>query len=203
MGIRMASGDEMLHLARRLTPAQSERRERLREAARELAHEGGYAAVTIRSVAERAGVGLATVYRYFSSKDHLIAEVHAHESRALVAELAAHPPGGETKVERVEGVFHRILEVADANLNLSAAAIAAVTSGDPAANSPEYWQEMVMIPYLDAALGGESAESRAEVAEILGHLLFSLMIGLTAGRLKLDKAKEIMSRSLRLILREG
>ncbi|MBW2399623.1 MAG: helix-turn-helix transcriptional regulator, partial [Deltaproteobacteria bacterium] len=77
----------MLHLARRMTPAQAERRERLR----------GYAAVTIRSVAERAGMSLATVYRYFSSKDHLIAEVHAYESRNLAGELAAHAPRGATK----------------------------------------------------------------------------------------------------------
>jgi len=192
----------MLHLARRMTPAQAERRERLREAARGLACEGGYAAVTIRSVAERAGMSLATVYRYFSSKDHLIAEVHAYESRNLAGELAAHAPRGATKAERAEDVFSRMLDEVVANLNLSAAAVAAVTSGDPAANGPEYWQELVMIPYLDAALGDESAENREELAEILGHLLFSLMIGLTVGRLELDKAKEIMGRTLRLVLRE-
>jgi AcrR family transcriptional regulator len=197
----MATDGTTLRLARRLTAPQAERRDRLRDAARELASEGGYAAVTIRAVADRAGVGLATVYRYFSSKDHLIAEVHGAASRELIDELTTQPPAGASKVERVEAVFRRMLEVAADDPNLSAAGIAAATSSDPAASAPEYWQEMIMLPYLDAALGGDAHEDREELAEILGHLFFSLMIALTTGRIDLDKAGSIMSRTVRLILR--
>ncbi len=197
----MTTDATTLRLARRLTPPQTERRDRLREAARQLASEGGYGAVTIRDVADRAGVGLATVYRYFSSKDHLIAEVHAAVSREVVEDLTATPPPGSSKLERVEGVFHRMLEAAAADLNLSAAGIAAVTSNDPATNDPEYWRETILLPYLDTALGSEDQEDREELAEILGHLFFSLMIALTSGRLELEKAKEIMGRTVRLILR--
>jgi AcrR family transcriptional regulator len=35
----------------------------------------GYAGLTVRSVARRAGVAPATAYNYFSSKDHLLAEL--------------------------------------------------------------------------------------------------------------------------------
>ncbi len=35
----------------------------------------GYAGLTVRSVARRAGVAPATAYNYFSSKDHLLTEV--------------------------------------------------------------------------------------------------------------------------------
>ncbi len=35
----------------------------------------GYEGLTVRSVARRAGVAPATAYNYFSSKDHLLAEV--------------------------------------------------------------------------------------------------------------------------------
>ena len=192
-----------LTLSRRLTPAQAARRDRVREAARELASEGGYAAVTMRDVATRSGVGPATVYRYFASKDHLIAEVHAEASRELVEDLRANPPAGATRAERVEAVFHRMFEATAADTNLAAAGIAAATSNDPAASTPEYWREMIMLPYLDAALGDESTADRDELAEILGHLFFSLMIALTAGRTPLDDAKQIMSRSVHLILRDG
>ena len=51
-----------------------ERRGRILEAARELLAERGYAAVTVRELAERCGVSVPTLYNRFESKDALIAE---------------------------------------------------------------------------------------------------------------------------------
>lgn len=48
-------------------------RERLLEEARRQVMEQGYSAMTIRSVAGACGVGVGTVYNYFSSKDMLVA----------------------------------------------------------------------------------------------------------------------------------
>src|SRR5262249_57103235 len=56
-----------------LTPNQAARRARVLDAALALATEGGYDAVQMRDVASRAQVALGTIYRYFSSKDHLLA----------------------------------------------------------------------------------------------------------------------------------
>jgi AcrR family transcriptional regulator len=49
--------------------------ERLVIAAAEEAEEKSYGDITMRTVAKRAGVATATAYTYFSSKDHLLAEV--------------------------------------------------------------------------------------------------------------------------------
>jgi AcrR family transcriptional regulator len=51
--------------------AQVERRRRIVTAAIELLEQHELEAVQMRDVADRAGVALATVYRYFKSKDHL------------------------------------------------------------------------------------------------------------------------------------
>ncbi len=48
-------------------------RQRLVAEARRQAKERGYGAVTVRSVSAACGVGLGTLYNYFSSKDMLIA----------------------------------------------------------------------------------------------------------------------------------
>ena len=48
-------------------------RQRLVEEARRQVNECGYTAMTIRSVAAGCGVGIGTVYNYFSSKDALVA----------------------------------------------------------------------------------------------------------------------------------
>jgi AcrR family transcriptional regulator len=185
-----------------LSASQIERRARLLESARELASEGGYAAVTMRDVAERAGVGLATVYRYFASKDHLIAEVNGERSRQLIAALQRDPPKGETAAERVAGVFDRMFEVTVEDLKIAAAGVVAMTSADPAASSPEYWNSAVIGPYLDAALGDADLGDRLVLGQILGHLFFSLMIGLTSGRMQIDGAKALMREAIGRVVRE-
>jgi AcrR family transcriptional regulator len=48
------------------------RRERAVSVARELAEEGGWDAIAMRTVAERSGSALATLYREFPSKTHLV-----------------------------------------------------------------------------------------------------------------------------------
>jgi AcrR family transcriptional regulator len=48
--------------------------------------EDGYAGVSIEGVAARAGVGKATIYRSFPTKDHLIAAVAADRHRWLTEE---------------------------------------------------------------------------------------------------------------------
>src|ERR1700728_4102053 len=60
-------------LARPLTRAQQARRQRVIDAAMALGLEGGYEAVQMRDVAARADVAMGTVYRYFTSKEHLLA----------------------------------------------------------------------------------------------------------------------------------
>lgn len=60
---------------RQLNARQSETVERLLAAALAELAEAGHEALTIRTVAQRAGVSPATAYTYFASKNHLYAEV--------------------------------------------------------------------------------------------------------------------------------
>lgn len=60
---------------RHLTARQAQTVERLTEAAVVELIEVGYATLTVRTVAKRAGVAPATAYTYFASKEHLVAEV--------------------------------------------------------------------------------------------------------------------------------
>jgi AcrR family transcriptional regulator len=60
------------------------RHEAIIEAARALACESGLRAVLIASVAERAGVAAGTVYRYFPSKEDLVAAVASDAAERAV-----------------------------------------------------------------------------------------------------------------------
>jgi AcrR family transcriptional regulator len=84
----------------RLTAA--ERRAALLDVARDiLVHEGAEAAVTVGSVATRADVTRALVYKHFDNRDDIIIELQRREATRLEAELtelvAAAPPGFEPK----------------------------------------------------------------------------------------------------------
>src|SRR6266568_3909150 len=59
--------------------AQRERRQRILDATLALASRGGYDAVQMRAVADRAGVALGTLYRYFPPKIHLLVSGLARE----------------------------------------------------------------------------------------------------------------------------
>ena len=60
---------------RRLTAKQADTVDRLGRAAVDILGREGFAGLTVRRVAAEAGVGAATAYTYFSSKEHLVAEV--------------------------------------------------------------------------------------------------------------------------------
>src|SRR3954449_9495585 len=63
--------------------AESDIRRRAVTAARSLAEEGGYEAVQMRDVVRRSGLSSSTIYRYFTSKDHLLAAVCVEWVREL------------------------------------------------------------------------------------------------------------------------
>jgi len=74
----------------RVTARLAARHEAIIGAARALANESGLAAVQIAPVAERAGIAAGTVYRYFPSKDDLVAAlVGATAEREIAAMRAA------------------------------------------------------------------------------------------------------------------
>ncbi|MBC6446730.1 TetR/AcrR family transcriptional regulator [Actinokineospora xionganensis] len=90
------------------TPKGERRKHALVEAAAALLIEGGFDAVRHRSVAERAGLPLASTTYYFESLDDLIVEAlefHGRQElargRELLTELATSPRGLEALVELV------------------------------------------------------------------------------------------------------
>src|SRR6266513_3735817 len=80
---------------------QAARRQRVIDAAVTLASDGGYEAVQMRDVAARADVALGTVYRYFTSKDQLLAAAWSHWRAQLERRLHGQPLQGSTRAERV------------------------------------------------------------------------------------------------------
>ena len=79
-------------------------------------------------------------------------------------------------------VCERLISIVGQDLNLAAAGVMALTSGDPAASSSEQWQTMVVGPCMEVAFGDEDVGDRRELCELFGHLVFAGMVGLTTGQ---------------------
>ena len=65
----------------------SDKRKEIMQAALELIAEQGFHGAPMAMIAERAGVGAGTIYRYFESKDALIVEVFSELERTVVESL--------------------------------------------------------------------------------------------------------------------
>jgi AcrR family transcriptional regulator len=95
---------------RRLTARQADTVDRLGRAAIDLLRREGFAGLTVRRVAAEAGVGAATAYTYFSSKEHLVAEVFW---RRLAASPPASHVSGDPPARVIEVLQHIAMLVAD------------------------------------------------------------------------------------------
>jgi AcrR family transcriptional regulator len=200
----MIAGDapQTLSIERRLTADQAARRIRVREAARELAAEGGYGAVTMQAVADRSGVARATIYRYFTSKDHLLAEVIAEWGRQITADLRRSPPQGALP-ERVVGVFARVIEAAQREPRLTAAVLASATSADPEAIRAQGHFASLIRTYLETALGAEPVPRQGELEILMGHVFFSALVHMTGGRIDGAGAIRSLEIAARTFFRAG
>ena len=82
---------------------QAQRTERIITAAMELAREGGYDAVQMRALADRSGVAVGTIYRYFGSKDEVLLDGMAGWLRLLDGRIRSRGFPEGTVADRVVG----------------------------------------------------------------------------------------------------
>ncbi|WP_137148625.1 TetR/AcrR family transcriptional regulator [Mycolicibacterium sp. CR10] len=95
----------------------------------EMLRESSYADLTVRAVAARAKVAPATAYTYFSSKNHLIAEVYLD----LMQQVDYFTDVNDTKTVRVEKTLRSMaLMIAD-DPEVAAACTTALLSGNDTA----------------------------------------------------------------------
>jgi TetR/AcrR family transcriptional regulator, cholesterol catabolism regulator len=90
-----------------LTRNQFARRQRVIDAGLQLLEQRDYDQISVKDVAEGAGVALGTVYHYFSSKEHLFAEVLVTWAATLRTSLTRRPLVGNSPREKLTEALHR------------------------------------------------------------------------------------------------
>ncbi|MFC3995878.1 TetR/AcrR family transcriptional regulator [Nocardiopsis sediminis] len=151
---------------------ERKRRARILKVAAALAARGGLEHVHMRDVADRADVALATLYRYYPSKTHLLVAVLADEIHSLEEAIVRRPVEGATPGERAATVLGRTArwimrepDLADAMLRAANSADASVVDWRSAV------QERLTWVVLYSAYGAEAADSPDPATRILARAL--------------------------------
>jgi AcrR family transcriptional regulator len=165
-----------------LTLEQQDRRRRLIDAAFVLGAEGGYDAVQMRDVAVTANVALATIYRYFSSKDHLLAAAMTEWTGRLQTRVAQSPPRGTTPSEQMADVLRRACKAMEHQPKLSVALVRALSSADPGVVESSEAVERQIATMGDDILAGLPEDVRSAILAVLGHVWYSALISWANGR---------------------
>jgi AcrR family transcriptional regulator len=114
-----------------LDAAQRARRERIVAAAVEAMLQQDYDKVQMKDVAASAGAALGTMYRYFSSKEHLFAEALLSWSEHYGTERASPPDGAA--VERLKVAYRRAVRAFERHPPVYGYLLALQGSTDPQA----------------------------------------------------------------------
>lgn len=147
---------------------QAETAERLLAAGAEELREVGVEALTIRTVALRAGVSAATAYTYLSSKNHLFAELFL---RHLTAEAAAATTDASydaaDPTSRVQQVTRRMTTSLATEPALAAGATQALLGTDPDVERLRLRIGAEFVERFKQALGGPGRAADPVVLETL------------------------------------
>jgi AcrR family transcriptional regulator len=187
-------------LVRPLTRAQQARRQRVIDAAMALGLDGGYDAVQMRDVAARADVAMGTVYRYFTSKDHLLAATLVYWVEQLAVRIDQHPPQGDQPADRVLEVLDRALRAMGRQPRLVAAVFTSLSSPDPAAVGCQQQITLLMEGIIAGAMGEPAVPDMSERARMIGHVWYSALVGWINGWSTMARVHDELAVSVRLLL---
>lgn len=191
-------------LAAGLPAPQRERRRRIVDAAAALASSGGYDAVQMRDVADRAGVALGTLYRYFPSKVHLLLSIMQQQVEQLAERLERRPPEGEAARDRVLGVLLRASRALQRDPRLADAMIRALMFADASAASEVSTVNATMSQAIILAMRGSDRAPQAEdpaIARVLEQAWWANILAWLSGRSSAQQMADDLAVATHLLLR--
>jgi TetR/AcrR family transcriptional regulator, cholesterol catabolism regulator len=189
--------------------AQRERRKRILDATIALASKGGFDAVQMRAVAERADVALGTLYRYFPSKIHLLVSALGREFEQANAGVDRRTIPGDTPHERVMYVLGRATRSLQRDPNLTEALTRAFMFADASVATEIHLVGMHVTRLLMRAIADpdlpfeehDPTEDEIAIAKVIGDVWLATLVQWVTGRASAADVSRHMDVAVRLLLR--
>ena len=186
--------------------AQRDRRKRILDATIQLASQGGFDAVQMRAVAERADVALGTLYRYFPSKIHLLVSALQREFERTEHTLRDKPVDGDTAADRVINALKRTTRGMQSDPQLTEALTRAFMFADASVAAEIHQVGMLLTTMVTKAMHPEGHEELTEddvqIARVIGDVWLSALVGWVTGRSSAAETGQHIEVAVRLILRD-
>jgi TetR/AcrR family transcriptional regulator, cholesterol catabolism regulator len=187
-----------------MTAQQLERRRRILDATQQLASRGGFDGVQMRTVADHADVALGTLYRYFSSKVHLLVALTFDRTEQLAERIAKQPPQDGDPIERTTALLLLATRALQRDPSLTEAMLRAIMIADASLAAEVHRVNDLVTRMIVATVHGPEVEpspddeSRARVLEMVW---LSSLLNWLSGRASSSDVDRDLATAARLILR--
>ncbi|WP_040802994.1 cholesterol catabolism transcriptional regulator KstR [Nocardia concava] len=179
--------------------AQRDRRKRILDATLALASKGGYDAVQMRAVAERADVAVGTLYRYFPSKVHLLVSALAREFEQF--EGRRKPLAGATPQERMHLLLTQVTRAMQRDPLLTEAMTRAFMFADASAAAEVDRVGKVMDRFFARALSDEVPSDRQlAIARVISDVWLSNLVAWLTRRASATDVTERLELTVDLLI---
>ncbi|MFC5164442.1 TetR family transcriptional regulator [Nonomuraea angiospora] len=177
------------------TRSQHQRRKRIVQAAAALASRGGVEAMQMRTVAERAGVALGTLYRYFPSKMDLVVAVVGEEIDLLESSIERRPPGATTPSSRAVDVLMRATRGLMREPELADALIRSLIMAEVQTPFGERITGLLLRVSADGLSLEDATEEQADLAGSLASVWVQELLEMLRGRRTYDQIQRRIETS--------
>jgi AcrR family transcriptional regulator len=183
-----------------LTASQFARRERIVKVALDLLVNGDYEKIQMKDVAEASDVALGTVYRYFTSKEHLFAAVQLEWVKSLHRQILRRPPTGQSNLERLSQVLQKSVRAFQIQPQFYRVLLVLEVAKDPFAKELyEVMSRETEATYRES-LSGIDPQTAADLLRVVLAVLGAELRGWVLGRQSIDEVKQNLDEALSLLL---
>lgn len=184
--------------------AQRERRKRILDATLAIASKGGYEAVQMRAVAERADVAVGTLYRYFPSKVHLLVSALGREFERIDAKNDRAAMTGGTPYQRLSFLVGKLNRAMQRNPLLTEAMTRAFVFADAsAAGEVDHVEKLMDSMFARAMSDGEPSEDQFHIARVISDVWLSNLLAWLTRRASATDVSKRLDLAVRLLIGDG
>ena len=183
--------------------AQRERRKRILDATLAIASKGGYEAVQMRAVADRADVAVGTLYRYFPSKVHLLVSALGRELSRIDGKGERAVVSGGTPFQQLSSMVAKLNRAMQRNPLLTEAMARAYVFADAsAASEVDQVSKLIDTMFARAMADGEPTEDQYHVARVISDVWLSNLLAWLTRRASATDVSKRLDLAVRLLLCE-
>jgi AcrR family transcriptional regulator len=184
-----------------------EKAQRILSVAFELAEEGGFEAVRLRDVAQRADVALGTLYNRFSSKEEMLVTALDESTKTFESVVGALDLADGEPADRVAELLVLTARALFNRPNFGRAVMRAAAIGGAETTSRIYNHQTTMnrliLARMRGGASGEATERERQSCRLLQQISFACLISWANGMRSEDEVVDDLQTAANRLIGEG